>query len=92
MFLPTIVIGNAERERLVSAAKNALTRARPAPGASTLLSEIARARIVPNKLLPTDVVAMHRQIEIQDDVRKTKRRVVSSIRAKTCPIQTLSLF
>jgi hypothetical protein len=41
--LPTIVIGKADRRQLVSAVKNALTHARPAPGASTLLSEIARA-------------------------------------------------
>jgi regulator of nucleoside diphosphate kinase len=75
MNLPTIVIGKTDRERLMSAAKNALTHARPVPGAVTLLGEIARARTVSNKLLPTDVVAMHRQIEIKDNVRKTKRQL-----------------
>jgi len=78
MPLPTIVIGKIDRQRLVSVAKDALRSARPAPAASTLLSEIARARTVSKKFLPTNVVAMHRQVEIRDNItsRKTRLRLI----------------
>ena len=75
MSVPTIVIEKMDRQRLLSAAKDALTSLRPAPAASALLSEIARARIVSKKFLPTNVVAMHRRVEIRDNITKSKKRL-----------------
>lgn len=75
MTLPSISIGKTDRERLVSLATDALMQERPAPAASMLLMEISRARIVSGKFLPTNVVAMHRPIEILDNIKKIKRRL-----------------
>lgn len=75
MTLPAITIGKADRQRLISLAKDALSQPRPMPAASILLGEVARAKIVSNKFLPTDVVAMHRQIEIRDNVTNGTKRL-----------------
>ena len=75
MPLPTIMIGKIDRQRLVSVAKDVLRSARPVPAASTLLREIARAGTMAKKFLPTNVVAMHRQVEIRDNITESKKRL-----------------
>jgi regulator of nucleoside diphosphate kinase len=75
MALPSIIISARDRERLVSVAMSALG-SNPAPAtASNLLSEVARATIFTQDAVPPSVVAMGSEVEIHDDVRKSRARV-----------------
>jgi hypothetical protein len=82
MTLPAATIADKDRKRLLSIAINALTNERASSSASTLLSELSRATIVPNDSVPTHVVIMHREIEIRDNIHNTSRRVTIAILEK----------
>jgi regulator of nucleoside diphosphate kinase len=75
MTLPPVVISAGDRERLVSVAKSALSSDRAAPTASNLLSELARATVFAQDAVPRNVVLMGSEVEVHDDIRKTRARV-----------------
>jgi regulator of nucleoside diphosphate kinase len=75
MKLPPITIAKSDRDRLISIATVALGSERASPAASMLLSEIGRATIVVQDSLPPQVVAVHSEVEIRDNVTNTKRRL-----------------
>ena len=75
MTLPPVVISAGDRERLVSVAKSALRSDRAAPTASNLLSEVARGTVFAKDAVPRNIVVMGSEVEVHDDVRKTRVRV-----------------
>lgn len=75
MTIPAVRLTKADHDRLASAAVTALGHERPPYAASMLLSEISRATIVDSDSLLSNVVAPHRDIEIHDNITKTKRRL-----------------
>jgi regulator of nucleoside diphosphate kinase len=74
MPLPQIAIARADRDRLMSIATVALGSRGPTLAASTLLSELCRARIVQGTL-PPHVVAVNSEVEIRDNVTNTDKRL-----------------
>ncbi len=75
MTLPPVVISEGDRERLVPVAMSALRSDRPAPSASNLLGELARATILEKDAVPQNVVVMGSEVETHDDIRKTRARL-----------------
>ena len=75
MALPPITIAKDDRDRLVSIAKAALGSEGDNLAASTLLSEVGRAKIVVQGALPSEVVAMNVEVEIRDNITKTNKRL-----------------
>jgi regulator of nucleoside diphosphate kinase len=73
--LPDITITTTDRERLVSIATAALPSRFDGVAASMLLSEIARAAIVPPEALPSNVVGMGCEVEIRDNIKGTHEYV-----------------
>ena len=67
--LPQIFVSQAEERRLSAIARAGLQRQLEA--ASTLLSELERAEVVPDTAMPTDVVRLDSTIEFEfDDGRR----------------------
>jgi regulator of nucleoside diphosphate kinase len=75
MTLPAVTITDIDRERLISTAADAFSDERASPSASLLLSEISRATVVSSGCVSSDVVIMHREIEIRDNIHMIKRRL-----------------
>ncbi len=75
MALPPVIILARDREHLVSVARSALGSNRAPPTASNLLSELARATVFAQDAVPPGVVVMGSEVEIHDDIRKTRARV-----------------
>ena len=78
MALSPITIAKDDRDRLLSIAKAALGSGRDNLAASTLLSEVGRARIVVQGPLPPEVVAVNAEVEIHDNItnKATRLRLV----------------
>jgi regulator of nucleoside diphosphate kinase len=70
MNLPPVIISVSDRDRLAATAVEAMCRPQTPPVAATLLSELARARIVADKEFPRSAVRMHSRVEIRDDINK----------------------
>ncbi len=75
MTLPPVVISAGDRERLVAVAVAALKSDRTPPAASNLLREVARASIFSEDAVPQNVVGMGSEVEVRDDLRKTRTRL-----------------
>lgn len=75
MKLPPIMIAKDDRDRLMSIATAALESERATPVAAMLLSEVGRATIVAQDSLPSQVVAVHAEVEIHDNITNTNRRL-----------------
>lgn len=73
MTLPAVTISKSDRERLISAATMALRSERPMLAASMLLREVGRATLVERKALPKDVVTLHSEVKIRDNVNNMVR-------------------
>src|SRR4051794_22130223 len=73
--LPDITITTTDRQRLVSIATAALPSPFDGVAASMLLSEIARAEVVPPEALPSNVVRMGCEVEIRDNIKGTHEYV-----------------
>ncbi|QOZ55391.1 GreA/GreB family elongation factor [Bradyrhizobium sp. CCBAU 53338] len=74
--LPPVMISETDRERLISVATAALTDRRVSPDASNLLREIYRATIVPDDQLPSNVVAVHSNVDVRDNLTGTNSQIV----------------
>lgn len=74
--LPPVMISETDRERLISVATAALTDRRVSLDASNLLREIYRATIVPDDQLPANVVAVHSNVDVRDNLTGTNSQVV----------------
>ena len=76
LTLPPVIISEADREKLYALAISALTNGRMAPAASNVLREIHRAKVVPDDQLPGNVVAVHSDVEVRDNVAGANRRII----------------
>ena len=74
--LPPAMISETDREKLVSVATAALTDRRVSAAASNLLREIHRATIVPDDQLPANVVAVHSNVDVHDNLTGKSSRVM----------------
>jgi regulator of nucleoside diphosphate kinase len=73
--LPEVTITSTDRRRLVAIATAALVSERDGVAASMLLSEIARATVVPQDCLPSNVVDMGCEVEVRDNIDATTRQL-----------------
>jgi regulator of nucleoside diphosphate kinase len=71
--MPPIVLGDVDVARLELLAES--RGAHPAAAAAQLRAELARARVVPTRKLPPDVVAMNASIACVDERTGTPRRL-----------------
>ena len=76
-MLPSITVGETEEHLLTMLATGAKLAERSQDVASVLLSEMERARVVPDIDLPTDVVRMNSRVEFEID--DGKRQVVELV-------------
>lgn len=67
--LPEVTMTSTDRRRLVALATAALPSERDGVAASMLLSEIARATVVSEATLPSNVVIIGRKVEVRDNIK-----------------------
>lgn len=82
--LPSITVGETEEHLLTMLATGAKLGDRMPDVASVLLSEMERAKVVPDTDLPTDVVRMNSRVEFEID--DGKRQVVELVYPKDANI------
>jgi regulator of nucleoside diphosphate kinase len=83
-LLPNITVGETEEHLLTMLATGARLAERSQDVASVLLSEMERAKVVPDTDMPTDVVRMNSRVEFELD--DGKRQVVELVYPKDANI------
>jgi regulator of nucleoside diphosphate kinase len=83
-LLPNITVGETEEHLLTMLATGARLAERSQDVASVLLSEMERAKVVPDTDMPTDVVRMNSRVEFETD--GGKRQVVELVYPKDANI------
>jgi regulator of nucleoside diphosphate kinase len=83
-LLPNITVGETEEHLLTLRATGARLAERSQDVASILLSEMERAKVVPDTDMPTDVVRMNSRVEFELD--DGKRQVVELVYPKDANI------
>jgi regulator of nucleoside diphosphate kinase len=83
-LLPNITVGETEEHLLTMLATGARLAERSQDVASVLLSEMERAKVVPDTDMPTDVVRMNSRVEFELD--HGKRQVVELVYPKDANI------
>jgi regulator of nucleoside diphosphate kinase len=83
-LLPNITVGETEEHLLTMLATGARLAERSQDVASILLSEMERAKVVPDTDMPTDVVRMNSRVEFELD--DGKRQVVELVYPKDANI------
>jgi len=71
--LPRIVVGDGEERRLTALATAAALTGRSESVARTLLAEMERAQVVPDRDVPETVVRMNSWVEFEFDGREQRR-------------------
>lgn len=71
--LPQIVVGESEEQRLSSLATNLASKGRSQNLGRTLLAELERAVVVPDREIPENVVRMNSWVEYQIDGHEPRR-------------------
>jgi regulator of nucleoside diphosphate kinase len=73
--LPEVKMTSSDRRRLVALATAALPSERDGVAASMLLSEIARATVVSEGLLPLNVVTIGCEVEVRNNIKGANKHL-----------------
>lgn len=71
--LPCIVVGDAEERRLTALATAAVLKGGSESVARTLLAEMGRAEVIPDREVPPTIVRMNSWVEFEFDGRDRRR-------------------